>query len=312
MLVSGTQLHWLTLVILFLEFFMLLFVLWYYYAWPKDKSRLWYFILLALLVVYNLTGGLFPDPQISWLPVPVQNIIAYGSGFGMATFFPYYFYKSFQLDSLRFHALRGAPLFLLLPFVVFFGILYPITGNLDQAISLGMLVPMVYSPVLLGAILNSIKERFKTNDLALYPYGEMEMRAVYLAVSPWVCMSLFSYFHVTQWLEVLITNTGFIIITALFIIRSGKIERMEKERQLARDEIDEKLKMDFQGNCQRHKLTKREIQIADLLCQGLTYEQISENLFIAKRTVDTHVQNIFLKTGVNKKIDLQKILGFAG
>lgn len=40
MLVFGSQMHLLTLVILILELVMLPFVLWYYYAWPKDKMRL--------------------------------------------------------------------------------------------------------------------------------------------------------------------------------------------------------------------------------------------------------------------------------
>jgi DNA-binding NarL/FixJ family response regulator len=52
--------------------------------------------------------------------------------------------------------------------------------------------------------------------------------------------------------------------------------------------------------------------VALLLCQGLTYHAIADALIISARTVDTHAQNIFLKTGVNKKIDLQQILGFSG
>lgn len=310
MLVFGSQLHMLTFIVVLLELMTLPFVLWYYYSWPGDKSRLWYFILLALLVFYNLTGGLFPDPDLRSISIPLQNIIAYGSGFGMSAYFPYYFYKSFGLDGLRKHVLYGVPICLLFPYVLFFCVVYPLTDNLDLAINLGMVLPLVYSPILLRAILLSIRERFASNELALYPYRKAEMWAVYLAVSPWVLMCVLSYLRVTQWVEVLATNTGFIIVTVQFMLRSGRIERLDKQRMLELESSGEIQQPDFLERCAKYSLSKREVEVARLHCQGLTYEQIGESLFIGKRTVDTYVQRIYLKTGVNTKINLQKTLGF--
>ncbi|RYG41298.1 MAG: LuxR family transcriptional regulator, partial [Chitinophagaceae bacterium] len=63
-------------------------------------------------------------------------------------------------------------------------------------------------------------------------------------------------------------------------------------------------------NCRAFGLSARETEVALRLCQGWTYKAIAEELNISSRTVDKHAQNIFLKTGVNKKIDLQQILGF--
>ena len=302
--------HLLTLIIVILELMMLPFVLWYYFAWPKDKTRLWYFVLLALLILYNLTGGLFPDAGIHLISIRVQNVIAYGAGFGMATFFPYYFYRSFQLEGLKYHALYGAPLFLMLPYLIFFWVVYPVTGDLNLVIDYGMVVPFLYSPVLLWAILRSINRKFADNEQSLYRYGQLEMRAVYLAVSPWVLMCVFSYLRVSQWVEVLVTNSGFVIITALFMVRSGRIERFEKQRKLEMEISGEILNADFLDLCSVYHLSDREIQVARLHCEGLTYEQIGESLFIGKRTVDTYVQRIYFKTEVNTKINLQKKLGY--
>ena len=39
-------------------------------------------------------------------------------------------------------------------------------------------------------------------------------------------------------------------------------------------------------------LTRREREVALLFAEGLTNRQFAERLVIAKRTVDTHVQNI--------------------
>lgn len=311
MLVVG-QMHLLTVVFLLAELSSLPFLVWYCYAWPQDKTRLWFLILVVLLVVYNLTGGLMPDPDIGFLSIRTQNIIAYGSGFMMASYFPYYFYRSFNLDRLRFQAIYGVPIFLILPFLVFFALIYAIKGDLEFAIRYGLIVPFFYSLYILWAILSAIREKFRENELSVYPCGKMEIRTVYFAVFPWVFLSLFAYFHVPQWIEVLFTNIGFVVLTFLFMRRSGRYERMEKLRQLERDRLDEKQRADFEEIAGRYELTKREIQIADLLCRGMTYKQIGETLFISEKTVDVHVQNIFLKTGVNKKIDLQKTLGFGG
>ncbi|NQX42344.1 response regulator transcription factor [Pedobacter steynii] len=138
------------------------------------------------------------------------------------------------------------------------------------------------------------------------------MILVYFAVFPWVCLAVFAYFNISQWIEVLFTNIGFVIITILFLMRSGKYERKQKVRLMVRDQLVEKQREDFKHNCQNYKLTKRECEIAELLCSGMTYKQIGEMLYITEKTVDSHVQKIFSKTGVNKKIDLQGMLGFVG
>ncbi|MHB8209563.1 LuxR C-terminal-related transcriptional regulator [Mucilaginibacter sp.] len=56
----------------------------------------------------------------------------------MASFFPFYFYKAFNLKSIRWHALFGVPLFLMLPYLVFFVLIYAINGNLNVDIRFGM------------------------------------------------------------------------------------------------------------------------------------------------------------------------------
>ncbi len=51
-------------------------------------------------------------------------------------------------------------------------------------------------------------------------------------------------------------------------------------------------------------LSDREMQILELLAQGLTNEQISEILEISKRTVDNHVSNILTKTKTKNRVEL--------
>lgn len=299
--------HLVTFVFLVLELMMLTAQVFYYYSRPQDKRRLWFLILLALLVFYNLTGGLFPDPALGF-SVVVQNILAYGSGFLMASYFPWYFYKAFNLPDLRFHACYGVTLFLIVPYVIFLGIVYPLTSDLDFAVGWGMVIPFFYSLVLLWAILSAIRRKILMKKASAHPYTRLEMYAVSLAVTPWVCLSVFSVLHIPQWIEALVTNLGFIGVSVLYMARSAALSRLEHAKLLQLDQVQ---RDSFELACERYRLTCREVEISALLCRGKTYQEIAGLLFIAAKTVDRHVQNIFVKTGVKGRFELLQLLGFA-
>ncbi len=53
-----------------------------------------------------------------------------------------------------------------------------------------------------------------------------------------------------------------------------------------------------------HKITKREMEIIELCAEGKSSRQIAELLFISERTVETHLTNIFQKTGTSNRIEL--------
>jgi len=50
-------------------------------------------------------------------------------------------------------------------------------------------------------------------------------------------------------------------------------------------------------------LTKREIELLELLSKGFRYKEIAEKLFISSDTVRTHIRNIYVKLHVNSKIE---------
>ena len=54
----------------------------------------------------------------------------------------------------------------------------------------------------------------------------------------------------------------------------------------------------------RYNMTRREFQIAKLVCKGLNNEEIAEELGIMHGTVKTHIRNIYRKTWVHNKISM--------
>lgn len=51
-------------------------------------------------------------------------------------------------------------------------------------------------------------------------------------------------------------------------------------------------------------LSTREIEIIELVAEGLTNQEIADRLTISKRTVDNHVSNVFTKTGSKNRVAL--------
>lgn len=296
MTVFGTEMHLITFLFLVVEIPLFCFQFFYFLQRPQAKGRKWYLLLLGLLILYNSCGGLLPDNNIP-LSIRLQNILAYGTGFAMGAYFPFYFYKAFDLKELRFHALYGIYLFLILPFLVFFAIVYAINNDLSFAIRYGIIVPFFYSIILLMAIVRAIRKKYKSHP---DDYHFWEMTAVYCAVLPWASLTVIAYFNVGQFWEALFTNGGFVVITVLFIKRYLEQSRREYNLITTHGNYSEEEDL-FRVNCKHFSLTPREIEIAEFLRLGEKYKVIAEALFISEKTVSAHIQNIYSKTGVNNK-----------
>ncbi len=52
------------------------------------------------------------------------------------------------------------------------------------------------------------------------------------------------------------------------------------------------------------ELSKRELQIVELVSAGMTNQEISNELDISKRTVDNHVSNVLNKTATGNRVAL--------
>lgn len=299
MRVFGTDMHIVTFVFIVIETILFLYQFLFYLQKPFETKRLYYLILLFLLLIYNVTGGLFPDPNLP-ISIILQNILAYGGGFLFACYQPYYFYKAYKLTTLRYHATYGVPLFLITPYLLFFVIEYSLYGDLDRTVKQGIFIPGIYAVILAIAILRSIRLKFR-EDRAY----STEIILIYAALVPWVCMPVFSFFKISQLIEVLVMNGGFILITIIFIKQMISLARNNELRLRQIQEGTLLSKEDkFSNNCKRLDLTVREIEIVAMIGQGKKYREIADALFISDKTVAKHVQNMFSKARVSNKTQL--------
>ena len=56
-----------------------------------------------------------------------------------------------------------------------------------------------------------------------------------------------------------------------------------------------------------NRLTSRERQVFDLVAEGLSNKAIAERLGLSNRTVEGHVNQIFLKLGVESRTELVRL-----
>src|SRR5690554_1165135 len=214
----------------------------------------------------------------------------------MACYFPFYFYKAFDITHLKFQAKYGVLIFLFLPFLLFFCLLYPMGIELKTAIYVGLIIPFFYAFYMIYNILWAIRKRFKNRK------ASFDAILSYAAVFPWALMPAMAYLEVTQLTEVLFTNGGFIIITVLFLRNMIEESRKDLETlELIQTKTEKEI---FAIRCTEFGLTQREVEICELVREGLIYKDIAETLFISERTVSKHMQNIFKKASSKNKVEL--------
>lgn len=57
-------------------------------------------------------------------------------------------------------------------------------------------------------------------------------------------------------------------------------------------------------------LTSREMEVRDLMVQGLTNQQIGERLCVGTGTIKNHVFNVLTKTGTKNRTELAYRMGY--
>lgn len=324
MLLPGTEMHWVTFGFVCVELVIFFYLLIHRFARPDNRTISLDISLIALLLVYNITGGLLPDPNLPGTFF-VQECIAYATGFITPAYFPYYLYKAFGLEKMEFHARRGVVYFLVLPYLLFVTV-FAISNDLNHAKNI-LIIPVVYALWVLVSLQKSI--RFKYRNVHNSGDVKEETGVLYFSLTPWVGLPFIAYFNLSQSVEATVTNTGFLLLLALHVKQTVEQVRNEHHRLIASEiqlltwneqlleEVNKRTRElerisaeeRILQNCQIHRLTAREKEIVLFICRGNSYRQIAETLFISERTVTKHVQNIFDKVKVSNKLELLNKLG---
>jgi DNA-binding CsgD family transcriptional regulator len=164
-----------------------------------------------------------------------------------------------------------------------------------------MIVPFIYAIVLLWAIFRAIRHKYEENR---NKNEYLEEIAMHFAVIPWAALAFFGLVEESQLIEVLCTNSGIIVITVLFLIKSIGDARYELNKKTKEATIGGISQEEFMANSLYYGLTRTEILLIQRLYKGLKNSEIAGSMFISEETVKKHIQNIFRKTSVKNRAAL--------
>ena len=228
MTVFNTEMHIVTFIITSFEAAMLFFAFFWFLSRPSEKPRKRYIVLLLFLIQYNLYSGFFPDESLR-LPIQIQLILAYFGGISVSMYFVYYIYQALELKNLKTIAVYGSIWCLLLPFILFFILPYMLTGNLDMSRKLFVIVPFIFSIFYIYTLTRSIWKKLKTLETNT---EREEVIGLYVSVLMWATLPIIVYFDGSQLLEHSITNTGFMIMSVVYVRSAIYKSRKDYDRLL--------------------------------------------------------------------------------
>lgn len=318
MLIPGTQMHIVTFIFVCIEVVIFFYLLIYRFARPDDKTTFLNIILIFLLIVYNVTGGLLPDPNMPGSYF-IQEAIAYGTGFIVPCYFPYYVYKAFGLEKMRFQAYQGVFLCLVFPYLLFV-IVFAVSNSLAIAKDL-LILPVLYAAWVIYSLFKAIQHKYGNNFSS--KEAKEEVTVLFLSLTPWIGLPIIAYFDLSQAIEASVTNTGFLLLLAFQLKRHIKQTRaehqrlMESEQQLLywnrnlQKEVDKRTKELEKINEQKtntfvnlaHETKTPLTLIKNYLEEYINSKGNSEELTVVKRSIDklsTDIINLFDLERFNK------------
>lgn len=254
MLLPGTEMHIITFIFVCIEIVIFSYLLIYRSARPDDKKAHLNIVLIFLLIVYNITGGLLPDSNMPGSYF-LQEIIAYATGFITPSYFPYYVYKAFDLDKMKFHANKGVFLFLILPYLIFV-LIFALTGDLDIAKEL-LTLPVLYAIWVIASLSKAIRYKYK-KDFRSHESKE-EIIVLFFSLTPWVALPLIDYFNLGQAAEAVTTNVGFLLLFSLQVKRHISQLRIEHQRL-----SDSELQLRYWTDALQEEVNKRTKELEEI------------------------------------------------
>jgi two-component system, NarL family, response regulator LiaR len=95
-----------------------------------------------------------------------------------------------------------------------------------------------------------------------------------------------------------------LVFTALGIWLALKLTKPKEKIVVVEKEIIVDRSPDFilnEAELNRLSLSKRELEVLQLMAQGLSNKEIAERLFVSLSTIKTHANNLFEKMGVERR-----------
>jgi DNA-binding CsgD family transcriptional regulator len=235
--------------------------------------------------------------------------VAYGVGLYTALYYVYYVYSEFDIGHLKFFTLRHLMIILISAFIFFFVLPLIIWQDIGIAKYSFIFIPVAVAIAFLVKISTPLIELYKEKGGATNRFYRDRIATGYLTLLSIVLMPIIVALGDFQVVEQLTVNGGYFVL-AVALIRINIYQDLKKEQFLHRlgytDDAREAKNIAILKYFSKLDLSKREIEVANLILEGKSYKQIGSYLFIAEGTVSKHASNIFKKAEVQNRREFER------
>lgn len=158
--------------------------------------------------------------------------------------------------------------------------------------------------------LNSIHPDIVFMDIKMPKMNGIDATTIALERYPELKIIAITMFGEEEYLQKMINAGG-----VGFLLKNSSIEEIERAVNLVvqgkncySDELLSYFTNKYLKNTiveeDEYNLTRRELEVLDLVSKGLSNQEIADKLFISRRTVDGHKANLIQKTGSKNIVDL--------
>lgn len=139
--------------------------------------------------------------------------------------------------------------------------------------------------------------RFLTSRRSLFYYGlSLALLLLFLQWLEWRFLVIGNAFEIYAGVIAL-------LFTLLGIWLAGKLTKPKSQTVLVEKQVLVKME-DFvvnQTEITRLGISVRELEVLELMADGLSNQQMAEKLFVSLNTIKTHCSNLFSKLGVQRR-----------
>ncbi|WP_343556271.1 helix-turn-helix transcriptional regulator [Sphingobacterium sp.] len=299
MQIGCTEMHPIILGVIIIELIMLGAQGACYLSNPLKTDCVWHLFFLALLLTLNIVNGFLPNPILN-IPLYQQYFIRNGIGIITVSYFPIQFFKKLQILNRQFQEKTAISYLLILSYPIIFFITYNTINDLEKANQYTIFVPLLNNLIIMIPIGKTIWNIYRRN---IERKGSPEEILAFIMLVAWLFVYLAIHQNWGKPIETIFINLGPATFNIFILYNYIKTMRYEQEHLQTLNSYAPTKEI-ITLNCSCYMLSERETEVAILLCHRLKRQQIADRLFISVRTVDKHIERIFLKTGVSCRENL--------
>jgi len=265
-------------------------------------NSIWYAVLLIEYAQSNLTFNLNTETAVNVFSVTLMFLIRF--------IYLFYFMKLFQL-LLDFKPTKGLRNALVISGVVVVGIW--ILGLLEFFVLSSHVLTsnlLLYTDILIFfiIIISSIYLIYQTNSIYEHKIQKPIKFLVFIFLIPmslgflkWLAGNILDENTLREKLSIPLLVLLMNVMMLVWLVFYGK--KVDGFKVLANSKIDNNNK----DLIQKYGISKREMEVINLICEGCSNKEIADRLFISVETVKDHNSRIYLKTEVKNRTQLAKL-----